>query len=106
MNLHTVAESASQPLNHESQIRLFPYGALVREQPERWVTLWTGNMGDSFPGLFRFAAPRPGRRKAAKLSGPAIDDAAVEIGKAHDPVAGRGFGDSDLLAGEGLTDED
>src|SRR5260370_41565798 len=63
-------------------------------------------MGDSFPGLFRFAAPRPGRRKAAKLSGPAIDDAEVEIGKAHDPVAGRGFGDADRLAGEGLTDED
>src|SRR5579872_1490255 len=54
------------------------------EQPGTWVTLQTGDMVDSFPGLFvgRFTAGRPPRREAAKFFGLAIDDAELDIGKA------------------------
>ena len=36
-------------------------------QPEAWVTLWTGYMGDSVPGVFGFRAARPGRAEAMKF---------------------------------------
>ena len=39
------------------------------EQPDRWVTLWTGYMGNSVPGLVCFRAARPGRPDARSASG-------------------------------------
>ena len=65
-------------------------------------------MPDSFPGLFwlGFQAGRPARLEAAELLGPTIDEAKVDIGEAHDPVALLGLGDADELADEGFADED
>jgi len=65
-------------------------------------------MPDSFPGLFwlGFQAGRPARLEAAELLGPTIDEAKVDIGEAHDPVARLGLGDADELADEGFADED
>ena len=63
-------------------------------------------MGDSFSGVLRFAAPRPGRRKAAKFFSLAVDHPEVDVGEAHDPVAVRRLGDADRLTDQGLADED
>src|SRR5271169_6672530 len=69
------------------------------------MTLWTGNMGDSFPALFRFAASRPGRRKAAQFFCPSVDDAEVDVAEPKEPVAIGRLGNADGLAGERLADE-
>src|SRR5215472_6222608 len=63
-------------------------------------------MGDRFLGLFCFAAPRPGRRKAAKFFRAGVDDPEVDIGEADDPVAVLVFRNPYWLADERLTDED
>src|SRR5450755_999 len=65
-------------------------------------------MPDSFPGLFWlcFQAGRPARLEAAELLGLTVDEAKVDIGEAHDPVALLGLGDAGELADEGFTDED
>ena len=65
-------------------------------------------MPDSFPGLFWlcFQAGRPARLEAAEFLGPTIDEAKVDIGEAHDPVALLSLGDADELADEGFADED
>src|SRR5882724_8727314 len=64
-------------------------------------------MGNSFRGLFyrRFAAPRPGRRKAAELLVCAVDDTEIDVGKADDPIAALGLGNPDRLVDENLADE-
>src|SRR5271170_8293254 len=76
------------------------------DQPGTWVTLWTGNMGDSFHALFRFAAARPGRRKAEQFFCPSVDDSEIDIAESKEPIAIGGLGDADRLAGERLADED
>src|SRR5690349_22928853 len=63
-------------------------------------------MGYRFGNGVRFAAPRPGRRKAPKLAGPAVDEAEVEVGKAHQPVAALRLGNPDRLADQRLADID
>jgi hypothetical protein len=62
-------------------------------------------MGDSFLGLFRFTAPRPGRRKAAKFFASTFDNSEVDVGEANDPIAVRGLSDADRFARQGLADE-
>src|ERR1700722_2160086 len=65
-------------------------------------------MGNSFRGLFfrRFAAPRPGRRKAAELLGCAVDQAEIDVGKADDPIACLSLGNPNRLVDENLADKD
>src|SRR6476660_1334848 len=66
-------------------------------------------MGDSFLHLFgraRFAAPRPGRRKAAKFFVGPVDHTQLDIGEANEPVAIRGLGDADWFADQDFADED
>ena len=65
-------------------------------------------MPDSLPGLFWlcFQAGRPARLEAAELLGSTVDEAKVDIGEAHDPVARLGLGDADELTDEGFADED
>ena len=46
-------------------------------------------MGNSVHGLFVFRAARPGRAEAAEFSGPAVDDAEVNVGEADDPTGRR-----------------
>src|SRR5271154_2469589 len=70
------------------------------------MTLWTGNMGDSFHAAFRFAAARPGRRKAEQFFCPSVDDAQIDIAEPKEPVAIDRFCNADGLAGERLADED
>ena len=77
-------------------------GALRRDQPGTWVTLWTGN---NVPALFRFAAARPGRRKAAQFFCPSVDDAEVDVAEPKEPVAIGRLSNADGLAGERLADE-
>jgi signal transduction histidine kinase len=55
---------------------------------------------------FGFMAARPGRHDAAKLFGVPVDEGEVEIGEAHDPVAGFGLGDADGLADQRLAEEE
>src|SRR6266851_3634434 len=78
------------------------------ERPGSWVTLWTGDMGNSFPDLFRsrFAAPRPGRRKAREFFRLPHDATEVDVGETDQPVALLGLDDRDRLAGQRLADED
>src|SRR5215831_12058299 len=63
-------------------------------------------MGNTFLGLFRFTAPRPGRRKASNFFASAIDDAEIDVGKANDPVAILGLGDPDWLTHQHFADKD
>src|SRR5258706_13515877 len=79
---------------------------MASEQPGSLVTLQTGDMGDSFPVLFRFLAPRPGRKEAAQFFGLSVDEAEIDIGIADEPVAGFGFGDTHGFAGKRFADED
>src|SRR5712692_7663909 len=78
------------------------------ERPGSWVTLWTGDMGNSFPDLFRsrFAAPRPGRRKAREFFRLPHDATEVDVGETDQPVALLGLDDPDRLASQRLADED
>ena len=62
-------------------------------------------MGDSFPALFRFAAARPGRRKAAQFFCPSVDDAEIDVAEPKEPVAIGRLSNADGLAGERLADE-
>ena len=63
-------------------------------------------MGNGVLFLFCFGAARPGRAEAAELTGLFIDGSQIDVGVAHDPVAGMGFGYADGLAGEDFADED
>src|SRR6266852_9081752 len=78
------------------------------ERPGSWVTPWTGDMGNSFPDLFRsrFAAPRPGRRKAREFFRLPHDATEVDVCETDQPVALLGLDDPDRLAGQRLADED
>jgi hypothetical protein len=49
------------------------------------------------------AAGPPGSGGAFGL---AVDDAEIDVGEAHEPIAGLGFDHTDGFAGEGLADED
>src|SRR6267142_1581187 len=64
-------------------------------------------MGNSFLGLFlrRFAAPRPGCRKAAQFFGLVVDAAKIDVGEADDPIAIVSLGNSNRLADQHLADE-
>ena len=62
-------------------------------------------MGNSFLRSFSFRAARPGRAKAMKFFRPAVDDAKVDVGEAHDPVPAVGLGNADRLARQRLADE-
>src|SRR5258708_4412145 len=78
------------------------------EQPDRSLTLWTGDIVDRFSGLFLvpFAPARPGRREGAQRFGAAIDASQWQIGERDDPVAGLGLGDADGLADQCLAEKD
>src|SRR6516164_902853 len=49
---------------------------------------------------------RPGGSEPAKLFGPPIDDPEIDVGKAHQPIAGFGFGNTNRLADQRLAEKD
>ncbi len=75
------------------------------EQPDRWIPLETGYMGNSVYGLFCFRATRPDSPEAVKFLGLVGDEAEGEVEEAPDPVAAFGLGEADGFARQGIGEE-
>ena len=62
-------------------------------------------MGNSVYGLFCLRSAGPGCPEAVKFLGLVVDDAEVDVGEAHDPVAAFGLGDADGFARRGGVEQ-